>query len=108
MESINPTGYTVVLQNRNFRAIWLAQVLSNTALNGSFFLQLILIEQVTGSSAHLGAVIIAFSLPGGPAERDCRDDRRPHFQENDSRVVECVARDYGRRTRGYGGSLAVE
>lgn len=63
MESINPSGYTAVLQNRNFRAIWLAQVLSNTALNGSFFLQLILIEQVTGSSAHLGAVIIAFSLP---------------------------------------------
>lgn len=63
MEAINPTGYSAVLRNRNFRAIWLAQVLSNTALNGSFFLQLILIEQVTGSSAHLAAVIIAFSLP---------------------------------------------
>lgn len=63
MESINPTGYSAVLQNRNFRSIWLAQVVSNTALNGSFFLQLILIEQVTGSSAHLAAVIIAFSLP---------------------------------------------
>ena len=63
MESINPTGYTVVLKNRNFLALWIAQVFSNTALNGSFFLQLVLIEQVTGSSAHLGAVIVAFSLP---------------------------------------------
>ncbi len=63
MESLNPSGYTAVLKNRNFLALWLAQVLSLTALNGSFFLQLILIEQATGSSAHLGAVIISFSLP---------------------------------------------
>jgi len=63
MESFNSRGYTAVLQNRNFLAIWTAQVLSNTALNGSFFLQLILIEQVTGSSGQLAAVILAFSLP---------------------------------------------
>ena len=63
MESLNSRGYTAVLQNRNFVALWTAQVLSNTALNGSFFLQLILIEQVTGSSGQLAAVILAFSLP---------------------------------------------
>jgi len=63
MGSLNPSGYTVVLKNRNFLALWMAQVLSNTALNGSFFLQLVLIEEVTGSSAHLAAVIVAFSLP---------------------------------------------
>ncbi len=63
MESLNPRGYTPVLRNRNFRALWVAQVLSNTALNGSFFLQLILIDQVTGSSAQIAAVILAFSLP---------------------------------------------
>lgn len=63
MESLSPRGYTAVLRNRNFLAIWMAQVLSNTALNGSFFVQLILIEQVTGSSAQLAAVILAFSLP---------------------------------------------
>jgi MFS family permease len=60
---MNTSGYTAVLKNRNFRALWLAQVISNTALNGSFFVQLILIEDVTGSSAHLGAVILSFSLP---------------------------------------------
>lgn len=63
MDSINSRGYTVVLQNRNFLAIWMAQVLSNTALTGSFFIQLVLIEHVTGSSAQLAAVILAFSLP---------------------------------------------
>ena len=60
---MNTSGYTAVLRNRNFLALWLAQVISNTALNGSFFVQLILIEDVTGSSAHLGAVILSFSLP---------------------------------------------
>jgi len=63
METWSTSGYPAVLKNRNFRALWLAQLISNTALNGSFFVQLILIEQVTGSSAHLGAVILAFSLP---------------------------------------------
>jgi MFS family permease len=63
METFRPSGYTAVLQNRHFRSLWLAQVVSNTALNASFFVQLILIEEVTGSSAHLGAVILAFSLP---------------------------------------------
>src|SRR5512142_746307 len=63
MESLNPRGYGVVLKNRNFLSLWMAQVLSNTALNGSFFLQIVLIEDITGSSAQLAAVILAFSLP---------------------------------------------
>ncbi|MBI5302152.1 MAG: MFS transporter [Chloroflexi bacterium] len=63
MDTLNPRGYTALLRNRKFVAMWIAQITSNTALNGAFFLQLILIEQVTGSSAHLAAVILAFSLP---------------------------------------------
>ncbi len=63
MDTLNPRGYAALLRNRYFDAIWIAQITSNTALNGAFFLQLILIEQVTGSSAHLAAVILAFSLP---------------------------------------------
>ncbi len=63
MESLRPRGYSAVLQNRSFLALWMAQILSNTALTGSFFLQLILIEQVTGSTGQLAAVILAFSLP---------------------------------------------
>ena len=63
MESYSPRGYASVLRNRYFLALWMAQILSNTALNGAFFLQVILIEEITGSSAQLSAVTIAFSLP---------------------------------------------
>jgi MFS family permease len=63
MDSVSPRGYTVVLRNHHFLALWMAQVLSNTALQGSFFVQLILIAEVTRSSAQLGAVILSFSLP---------------------------------------------
>ncbi len=63
MDSVSPRGYTVVLRNHHFLALWMAQVLSTTALQGSFFVQLILIAQVTRSSAQLGAVILSFSLP---------------------------------------------
>ncbi len=63
MEPVGPRGYTAVLHNRHFLSLWMAQILSNTALNGSFFLQVVLIENVTGSSAQLSAVTIAFSLP---------------------------------------------
>jgi MFS family permease len=63
MEPVSPRGYTAVLRNRHFLALWMAQLLSNTALNGSFFLQIVLIENVTGSSAQISAVTIAFSLP---------------------------------------------
>lgn len=63
MEPLRPRGYSAVLHNRHFLALWMAQVFSNTALTGSFFLQLILIEDITKSSAQLAAVILAFSLP---------------------------------------------
>ncbi len=63
MESVSPRGYTVVLRNHHFLALWLAQVLSTIALQGSLFVQLILIAEVTRSSAQLGAVILSFSLP---------------------------------------------
>ncbi len=63
MDSVGPRGYKVVLRNHHFLALWMAQVLSTIALQGSFFVQLILIAEVTQSSAQLGAVILSFSLP---------------------------------------------
>ncbi len=63
MSLSNPLGFTPVLRNRHFRALWLAQVLSNTALNAFFFLSIILIEDLTASSTHLAAAIIAFTFP---------------------------------------------
>jgi MFS family permease len=63
MSLTNPLGYTAVLRNRNFLALWLAQVFSNTALNAFFFLSIILIEDITGSSTQLAGAIIAFTFP---------------------------------------------
>lgn len=56
-------GYLAVLKNRNFLALWLAQIVSLIALNSSLFVTLILIEIATQSTAQDAAVIAAFSLP---------------------------------------------
>ena len=58
-----PTGFVGVLRNRNFLFLWIAQVLSQTSQNGINFVQLVLVTRLTHSAAHLGAMIIAFSLP---------------------------------------------
>lgn len=56
-------GYLGVLKNRNFLALWLAQIISLIALNSSLFVTLFLIEIATQSTAQDAAVIAAFSLP---------------------------------------------
>jgi len=57
-------GFGPVLASRAFRALWIAQLLAQTAQNGIHFVQMVLIERLTGSSVHLGLVILSFSLPG--------------------------------------------
>lgn len=57
------TGLRPVLAIRAFRYIWLSQLLALTALNGIHFVQLVLIERLTGRSVHIGLMIVAFSLP---------------------------------------------
>jgi MFS family permease len=56
-------GYLGVLHNRNFLALWIAQIVSLLALNSSLFVTLFLIENATQSTAQDAAVIAAFSLP---------------------------------------------
>ncbi len=46
-----------------FRRLWVAQLLSLTAQNGIHFVQLVLIERLTGQSLQIGLMIVAFSLP---------------------------------------------
>jgi len=53
-----------VLANRSFRALWIAQALAQTAQHAIHFVQMILVEELTGSSTHIGLVILAFTLPG--------------------------------------------
>ncbi len=56
-------GFLAVLRNRYFLYLWIAQVTSMTVQNGIHFTQMILIEEITHSTAHMGAVILSFSLP---------------------------------------------
>ncbi len=57
-------GFRSVLANRNFRALWLAQLLAQTSQHAIHFIQMVLIEKLTGSTMHIGFTILAFSLPG--------------------------------------------
>ncbi len=63
MPQTNNRGFSNVLHNRNFLFLWGAQILSQTAMNGIHFTQMVLIEKLTHSSAQLGIVILAWSLP---------------------------------------------
>jgi MFS family permease len=63
MPSSPRTGFRPILAIRAFRYIWLSQLLALTALNGIHFVQLVLIERLTGRSVHIGLMIVAFSLP---------------------------------------------
>ncbi len=57
-------GFRAVLGNRHFRALWFAQLLAQTSQNAINFIQLVLVEQLTGSAMQLGITILAFTIPG--------------------------------------------
>ena len=57
-------GFKAVLANRNFRALWLAQLMAQTAQHAIHFIQLVLVEKLTGSAVQLGITILAFTVPG--------------------------------------------
>lgn len=57
-------GFGPVLANRHFRALWLAQLLAQTSQHAIHFIQMVVIEKLTGSAVHLGLTILAFTLPG--------------------------------------------
>lgn len=57
-------GFGPVLANRPFRSLWIAQALAQTAQHAIHFVQMVVVEELTGSSTHIGLVILAFTLPG--------------------------------------------
>jgi MFS family permease len=57
-------GFGPVLSNPHFRSLWMAQLLCQTSQHAIHFVQMVLIEQLTGSAMHIGFTILAFSLPG--------------------------------------------
>src|SRR5512134_1822632 len=56
-------GFRAVLTNRHFRALWFAQLLAQISQNAISFIQLVLVEQLTGSAMQLGITILAFTIP---------------------------------------------
>jgi MFS family permease len=55
--------FTSVVKNRDFFVLWMAQIVSQTAQNGIHFVQIVLIETLTRSTAHMAVMILSFSLP---------------------------------------------
>ncbi len=64
MLEANDRGFGPVLANRHFRALWLAQLFAQTSQHAIHFIQMVLIENLTGSTMHLGFTILAFTIPG--------------------------------------------
>jgi MFS family permease len=64
MSDPSEQGCGPVLANGPFRALWLAQLLAQTSQHAIHFVQMVLIEQLTGSAVQLGLIILAFTLPG--------------------------------------------
>jgi MFS family permease len=56
-------SFAAVVRNRDFFTLWMAQIISQTAQNGIHFVQIVLIETLTRSTAHMAIVILSFSLP---------------------------------------------
>ncbi len=56
-------SFASVVKNRDFFTLWMAQIISQTAQNGIHYVQIILIETLTRSTAHMAIVILSFSLP---------------------------------------------
>jgi MFS family permease len=60
---VQDRSFGSVIRNHNFFVLWMAQILSQTAQNGIHFIQIVLIETLTGSTMHMAVMILSFSLP---------------------------------------------
>ncbi|MBI2862384.1 MAG: MFS transporter [Chloroflexi bacterium] len=60
---VKSAGLRSVLSNRPFLALWLAQVLSQTAQNALWFAMIVVVEETTHSSFYLGIAVLSAALP---------------------------------------------
>ncbi len=63
MSVSKPGGFNAILRLPAFQMLWLGQLLALTAQNGIHFIQLVLIERLTGRSVHTGVMVAVFTLP---------------------------------------------
>ena len=59
-------SFRVVLRNRPFLFLWLAQLLSQIVFNAANYGVIVVVTQVTGSTVMVGFAIISFTLPAVP------------------------------------------
>ncbi len=59
-------SFRVVLRNRPFLLLWLAQLLSQIVFNAANYGVIVVVTQVTGSTVMVGFAIISFTLPAVP------------------------------------------
>jgi Na+/melibiose symporter-like transporter len=59
-------SFLVVLRNRPFLLLWLAQLLSQIVFNAANYGVIVVVTQVTGSTVMVGFAIISFTLPAVP------------------------------------------
>lgn len=64
MTTSSNASFRTVLSNRHFRSLWFAQLLAQIGQHAISFVQLVLVEQLTGSAMQLGITILAFTVPG--------------------------------------------
>ena len=64
MSESTDRGFGAVLSNSHFRSLWLAQLMAQTSQHAIHFIQMVLVENLTGSATQLGITILAFTVPG--------------------------------------------
>lgn len=56
-------GLSAVFQNRDFTLLWVSQVFGQSAQNAIFFVQMVMVEELTRSSALVGLMVLCANLP---------------------------------------------
>lgn len=61
--SSEENSFTAIFQNRNFRLLWISQLFGQSAQNAIFFVQTVMVEDLTRSSGLVGLMVLVFNLP---------------------------------------------
>ncbi len=55
--------FAAIFQNRNFRLLWVSQLFGQSAQQAIFFVLLVMVEELTRSSALVGLMVLVVNLP---------------------------------------------
>ena len=61
--SSSENRFSSIFQNRNFRLLWLSQVFGQSAQNAIVFVLMVMMEELTRSSALVGLMVLVVNLP---------------------------------------------